>query len=131
MQISLNFKHADLVEEFEKVDLRIKSIALYVANEFSTKLNKEMVVTSIYRSQSEQNNLRKSGAPAVVVSPHSDWRAIDIRINDIFGQDIFLKTLVSNINSFFKRKDGLTTALIHGEGQNRHLHLQVPKERIF
>lgn len=127
----LAFKAPNLMAQFNQLDPRVQGIALLVAFYFRKFWNYPAVVTSVYRSSQEQKQLRAKGAPAVANSPHEDWRAVDLRLNTFSHPMEELTKLVDLINFNFRREDGKPTVLVHGEGANVHLHIQVPKEKRF
>lgn len=128
LNLALGFKTPKQEKEFEQVDPRIQAIVLFAALYMKRLWNHQAVVTSIKRDEGEQAGLLAKGG--VVNSPHLDWRAADIRLND-FPQKEHVGVLVDAINLAFPRSDGFKVALAHGEGVNFHLHLQVPKARKF
>lgn len=130
LKFVIKFKDEEQFEEFKKVDIRIKAIVFYAAFEMKKDYDYDIVVTSVFRTDAEQKLLIKQGKPAVKSSAHSDYRATDIRIKD-FPNQSWIHHLEDKINFFFPRIDGFKTALVHGEGDNKHLHLQVPRDKKF
>jgi len=72
----------------------------------------ETVITSIHRKKTTDSGV------------HEDWRGIDIRANDK-PHNCVIET-VSEMNSYFQRKDGKLVAIAHGDGANFHVHIQTP-----
>lgn len=71
----------------------------------------DIVITSIFRN----------GDPGV----HGVWRGVDVRANDISTDKA--KEAEKRINTLWTydpSRSQYNVALLHGEGSNRHLHLQ-------
>lgn len=130
LKFVVKFKDETQSIEFQKVDIRVKAIIFYAAFEMKKDYDYDIVVTSVFRTESEQKLLIKQGKPAVKNSAHSEYRATDVRIKDFPNQN-WIHHLEDKINFFFPRTDGFKTALVHGEGNNRHLHIQVPRDKKF
>lgn len=133
IEVKLQFKTLKQEQEFYQVDPRIQSIVLFVAFNMKKLWNHQAVVTSVKRDLDEQEDLIAKGV-GVKNSPHLDWRAADIRLND-FPDKAHVGVLVDLINNTFPRNDGYKVAFAHGGkgpgDPNYHLHLQVPKVRRF
>lgn len=130
LTIKLDFKTKREMDEFLKVSPRIQAIALLTAFKMRQNYNYQAVVTSIFRTPEEQEALKKAGNPTAARSPHSQWRALDIRLKD-FNLKEKLPEIEGFLNSEFPRSDGFKTGLVHGVGEGLHLHLQVPANKKF
>lgn len=123
--VPVHFKSEELCEEFRKVDPRIQAITLMLAFHSYYNWKHTITVTCIYRSQGDQNYYYKKGLTKARHSPHTSWRAIDIRLKDIPKRADEMVTL---LNKGFPRSDQYKTALAHGKGSNFHCHIQVPSK---
>ncbi|MGE0630920.1 MAG: hypothetical protein AB7O96_00815 [Pseudobdellovibrionaceae bacterium] len=130
MEVVLKFKFEYLENEFLQVDPRLQAIALFTAFSMRILFGYQAVATCVKRSHASQASLKAEGKTNVETSPHEDWRAIDFRLKD-FPDKAHVNVLVDLINNTFPRNDGFKVAIAHGEGDNFHLHLQVPKVRRF
>lgn len=130
LTVTLQFKSQREKDEFLKVSPRVQALTLLTAFKMRQNYKYQAVVTSIFRTPEEQEGLIKAGNPAVARSPHSQWRAVDIRLKD-FDQKEKLAEIESFLNSEFPRSDGFKTGLVHGVGEGLHLHLQVPANKKF
>jgi hypothetical protein len=130
MICEVQFKTLRQETEFSSVDDRVKAVVLLVAFLMAKIWNHQATVTSIQRTPEEQAAEKAKGHTNISDSPHNHWRAADIRLHD-FPQKDHVPVLVDTINQAFPRSDGFKTALAHGEGDNFHLHLQVPAAKKF
>lgn len=128
--VKLDFKTKREKEEFLKVSPRIQALALLTAFKMQQDYAYQAITTSIFRTPEEQEALKKAGNPTAARSPHSQWRALDIRLKD-FSLKEKLPEIESLLNSEFPRSDGFKTGLVHGTGDGLHLHLQVPANKKF
>lgn len=83
-----------------------------VSGRMLDKYRIEPVITSLFRE----------GDKGV----HGDWRGADFRSHDLTNKQA--TELVEWINSIFiydPARPELKTALLHGEGTNEHIHVQV------
>ena len=86
----------------------------YVAYYYKTVLQKPMIVTS----------LRKDRVPRIN-DVHFYGRGCDVRTHSLDHKE--KKALLADIISRFHYDNFHKCAIIHGEGGNEHLHLQVPE----
>lgn len=89
------------------------------------EMGKTIMVTSIYRSQEEQDSLYKEVPleKRPKRSPHQDWKAVDLRSKDFTDQEI--KRIVAFCNQFKYQNGTRVTALYHTiAGNVNHLHIQ-------
>jgi len=89
------------------------------------EMGKRITITSIYRTQEEQDELYKEvpidKRPAR--SPHQDWKAVDLRSSDFTNNEI--KRIVAFCNQFKYQNGTRVTALYHTiAGNVNHLHIQ-------
>ena len=87
----------------------------YVVYYFIHMLKKECIVTSI----KSDRNFDDKGV-------HQYGRGVDLRTHHL-SEDEKIK-VVENINDRFNYGRGHRCALIHGSGDNEHLHIQVPHD---
>lgn len=100
---------ADLAEQF----------AFYVQQ----KLNKDVVVTDIFRSQEEHDRLYAFSPKKPLTSDHMFWGALDLR-SSIYTQDE-IDHLVEYLNTNYKSKNNKPTARYHRiAGNTWHFHVQ-------
>ena len=128
LSVRLEFKSKRDFEEFSLADERIQAIALWTAWIMRRFWSYQAVVTSVMRTSAEQTALYKKGLTKLKISPHMVGRAIDIRLKDMPEKERHVPILLEKINSKWPRSDGHRTAMAHGEGANRHLHIQVPAQ---
>lgn len=113
---TIEFKEPSTDPEFSKLDIRLQAILFAVSFYFKTMLNYQMVITDMYRND--------------VDSAHGHYRGADVRINSMPSREIRVPLIVDLINKNFPRHDKLPTAIAHGDGDNYHLHLQVPAKEV-
>lgn len=108
----------DLFYQFN--ELRDKNRALYALVHTLNSFLKgdEVVITSIYRDDPK--------------SVHGYWRGVDVRIfhpernAEVGGPSAGVaEKAVSLLNTCFHYGQGHEVAVIHGEGLNKHIHLQT------
>jgi len=96
-----------------------------LANFTYLEMGKIPTITSIFRSQEEQDALYKD-VPVEKRpkrSPHQDWKAVDLRSSDFTEQEI--KRIVGFCNQFKYQNGTRVTALYHTiAGNVNHLHIQ-------
>lgn len=130
INLKISFAKEDLSDQFWKADRRIQALIVFTALQMKKACNKDITVTSIFRTPEQQADLIKHGLPAVRNSAHLDGRAADIRMHSN-DERKYAPLIEKIINGNFPRGDGFNVALTHGDGDNFHLHLQVPREKKF
>ena len=108
----MKFKWKTLEPQWQKIVQKNPLIKKIVA--YYLKFFEEITITSIYRKKKNDTGV------------HEDWRAVDIRANNLPYN--LIVDAVKQINKEFKRIDGKPTAIAHGEGANFHVHIQTPIE---
>lgn len=83
--------------------------------------NKGLTVTGATRSEDLQKQLVNQGAGIAVGSKHLSGHALDLRANDASRK--LLKKLTANDNEYMEEL-GIEDAFFHGEGNNKHLHIE-------
>lgn len=109
------FKQPESIDEWNAMHPRLREVLLWVHAKWGSPV---MVITRILRPQVPG----ETGVHRTL--PH---RAADIRTNDI--PEVEGAKLMALINEAWDYGDGKhNVALQHGDGDNRHLHLQVRNE---
>lgn len=99
----------------------VKALSLLVKNNF----DKDVVITSIYRSAEEQAELYKDvpEGKKVLNSPHMRWEAVDLRSNIYTETEI--KKMLTFLNLFLYQGGQRNVAIYHTiAGNVAHFHLQ-------
>lgn len=124
--IEIQFKSERLQQEWSspELDVRLRAIILALAEHIDRNYGKPLVITSIFRSDTEQKNIY--GADTEKVSPHQYWRAIDIR-TWIYEQDE-VTGILAFLNKWWPRGDRYPLAIYHDVGRGAHIHIQVPPD---
>lgn len=130
----LIFKTLKECDDWEcgKLDLRLQVIVIWLLGYVEQYFHLELVITQIFRSQQEQDEIYKDNENYKVkpwASVHQYWRGVDIRISDFTTEQ--QKTILGLLNNIFSyATPGKFTALIHDVGQGKHLHIQVDNTNI-
>lgn len=106
---------------------KVKAIVRYIDSLLSSEYDLSAIITSIYRTREEQQRAAIGiGEPTNRRSVHEFWRGVDVRVHD--WPDSLADAVAAIVNGIFVYDDNrleMKTAIVHGEGENRHLHLQV------
>lgn len=114
--VSINFKHNNLIEQFEsKIDPRLQAFLLWLSYWINTTYNQDITVTCFNRTVEE--NKKINGA---LYSAHLSGRAVDIR-SWVFSTE--------QIQSIQKKIDESWGDLIyfkyHDSGSGKHIHVNI------
>ena len=124
----INFKYSKLEAEFRKLNPRLQDILYWLAGWVSMNTTAGCYqITHIYRTQEEQDRIYAHiPVEAREKSVHQFWRGADISDKNFIRNGDNPAEIVEVINSKFPYSDGEhDTAIWHGYGENRHIHLQV------
>lgn len=123
----IKFKSPQLRKEFydlAQTDPRIRAAAGELAFWTGKLFSKEVVITCVWRSEEEQKKIYGEVKPSAHFC-HPQCRAVDIRAaRDYFSQHE-LENMESFVRKYFPRRDGFKEILLHGQGDNFHIHLSV------
>jgi hypothetical protein len=132
--IFVKFKTNRIAKEFKELYNKnndLHELAVDLSHFIKSTFNKELVITMIYRTDQEQDDIYKNDPKYKVKkfkSPHQFWQAIDVR------SSIFDKLEISKIEDYLNKKHNSTnyyswTARCHTvPGQAYHFHLQFVKK---
>ena len=117
----LKFKTEKEYNDFYSMalDPRIRVLCLAAAAWLELEHGRDFVLTSLIRSNAEEKRLGGSGVHAV-------GRAADGRLKDLPQEAV--TSLTTFLDRYFYRGDasrGYPLYYVHGEGDNRHIHIQV------
>ena len=118
----INFKYSDLKDQFLQADERLQHIVYALDGFIGFNYGKDITITSVFRDQEG--------------STHKYWRAIDIRVKQSGQNSVYEYSELKNIEEFLdtyiysSEKPRIKTYVIHGKGDELHLHLQVNSGNI-
>jgi hypothetical protein len=126
--MALKFKTDRIEKEFKELEAEKNKALAALVNMLSTfvslELNKDVVLTEIYRTK-EEFDMLYSHTPAErrpKTSPHLFWRAVDIR-SKIYT-DAEIKRILSFLNTF-RYVEGRPVGIYHAiAGNVSHFHIQ-------
>lgn len=134
--VPVKFKNKSTRLENEYNKLKTKNPTLYKIvqelNEYANEMyDKNLLVTMIYRKQSEQDYLYRNSSrykQRKFKSPHQFWHAIDLRSRTF--TDIEIADMVGYVNSKYDDKNHYRfTADFHQVGNNGfHFHINYAKK---
>ena len=108
-------------EFFYLVDPKLRALLLDLANLCHHFWHRDLVVTCLFRDEAENEAI--GGNPN---SAHLSGRAADLRVNWIGGDDGYTDKEIDTLIEYVKGVWGNGYHIIcHGEGANRHIHLNV------
>lgn len=123
----IKFKTAKLREEFydlARTDPRIRAVASELALWCEKLFEKDLVITCVWRSEEKQLRIYGETKPSAhFLAPQC--RAVDIRAHRNYFSSYELENIQSFIQKYFPRRDRLPAVLLHGLGDNFHIHLSV------
>lgn len=94
------------------------------------KYKKPLILTMIFRTQSEQDYLYRNSArykKKKFISPHQLWHGVDIRSHNFTSTEI--KEIEAYINTKYNTKNYYRwTAKFHNNGNGNHFHVQFIKK---
>jgi uncharacterized protein YcbK (DUF882 family) len=107
----LKYKEPQFEDELLQTSPKLQGILYSIVGYRQEKFQADVVITSVIRKDNPD-------------SLHYYGRALDIRVKD------WTEGSIEDISNFINRafpygKEGLVTAYVHGEGINKHIHLQV------
>jgi hypothetical protein len=135
-------KTARVQRDFEQLQVKnypLAALMLDLADFVKAELNKDVVMTMIYRTQEEQWKLyeKTDGAKTTRTSPHMRWEAVDIRDRIYTGPQKkaigrFLKKYYDETNQFPRLPSGSKTYWLHAiKGQAMHFHIQYKGPLVY
>lgn len=108
-------EYSQLISKNSKLFTMLEDIERFI----SETLNKDVVITSIYRSPEENAALYNGNPPKSI--PHTTWEAFDLR-SSVYTDDEINKIL-AYVTSNYKNTNGKTPALYHViPGNVYHFH---------
>lgn len=122
----MKFKNVWLEQQFKQVDRRIRVLLSFVDLFTVQKYGKEIIVTDLIRTQSQQDTIYKDNhdyQKKPWSSVHQYGRGADIRTSNLeYPQKMELVELLNKL----PYGDGKhKTALFHDIGTGEHIHIQV------
>lgn len=129
----MRFKTYRQSDEWESKNLneRLRNIILCLDYFSVAKFGKEIVITDIYRTQEEQDEIYKKH-PNYKKKPwksvHQFWRGIDIRSSIFEKEEINELLFVLNRIPYDPKRSKKKTAQVHTVGKGLHFHIQVMGE---
>ena len=118
-------REAEEYGELYKNNPRLVNLIISLDMFTTLEMSKSITITSIYRTQEEQDALYKDVPleKRPKRSPHQDWKAVDLRSSDFTETEI--KRIVNFANQFKYKNGTRVTALYHTiAGNVNHLHIQ-------
>jgi hypothetical protein len=114
-----------LKNEYFSIPMRLRDILLYIESIIAPK---ELIITSIYRTEKEQRDICARLARIYRPSVHMVWRGVDIRTFHLTEQEI--SKIVCNVNAKFAYNPRIEhnkffVAIYEGD----HIHLQISEEK--
>lgn len=129
------FKNDDkrLKTEFEDLkskNIQLQNLLIDLSDFISKILNKDLIITMIFRTQEEQDNIYKNDPKykqKPFKSPHQSWTATDIR--SLIFNDIEIKQIEDYLNNKYNKANYFAwTAKNHKVGEGAyHFHIQYLK----
>jgi hypothetical protein len=102
--------------------LILKAILAYTASYMMSEYKVPMVLTHIFRTQKEQEEIY--GVGYKIASPHQFNRAADARLTDLGVEKA--NEVAKHVNEVFPYGDGMhKTVLVHDVGRGNHIHFQI------
>lgn len=128
MQNVIEFKTPRVEQEFKgvNIDPRLRIIIWALAGYTSLSFNKGILLTEIYRTQAEQDEIYKDDAGYRNFkwdSVHQYWRGADVRLTTFTLNEA--QSIADWLNNNFVYTGHHPTALNHDVGSGWHLHIQV------
>jgi hypothetical protein len=137
----IEFKEEKLKEQFNQMDPRLRAVTFEMEFLIEKELDKELVITSIERTQEEQNEIYEDEIekgyfvivdgvkfysadrlkPTLSLHQLKPCRAIDLR-SQIYTHEEILK--IKEYIDFWFPYDGRPTLIFHNKS-GEHLHLQI------
>lgn len=126
----MRFKTSQIESEFKDLAMQNgRMIRLLHALEIFTQLEfkKDFMITSIYRTQKEHDELYKNTPPAQkpVNSPHMFYEAVDLRSSEFSTSEIL--RMVEFLNNFTFRNNKNVAMYHQVVGNAFHFHIQFAK----
>lgn len=134
----VKFKNESSRLEREYATLKENNLDLYLIIEhlnerFQVDLGTDLVITMIYRTQEEQDDIyigkTRNGIPYITKpwkSPHQYYHAVDIRSRELTKEEI--KSAVDALNAEYNSDNYYKfTALCHDVGLGDHFHINFIK----
>jgi hypothetical protein len=85
---------------------------------------KNIVLTSVFRDETEQAELYKQSTHKVLKSAHGTYEAVDLRSSTFTAHEI--ETICSYLNTKYKNKNGKKVAIAHAiPGNVMHFHIAL------
>ncbi len=117
------FKEPDrMVSEYWKITPKMRLI-LSCAEYWCSKNHVQMVVTSLMRTEEEQQKLVELGVTLDKLSVHQFGRGVDIRLLEPYSLNQDLVDYINFHYTYDPLRPKFNTALIH-KGTADHIHLQ-------
>ncbi|WP_158684266.1 hypothetical protein [Methylobacterium sp. 285MFTsu5.1] len=131
----LYVKDKDLQPQYVKLqhfNPALCSIVQKLADYVSSSFNKDVIVTCIYRSQSENDSIYKNVTKKKKITAHGVWAAIDIRSHGLEDNipDMLKFLNAYNSTNANKTKSGQTAIFHEIVGHGPHFHIQYQKKEV-
>ena len=127
----MEFKHLRLIAEFDRVKKRLQIIVYALDAYVKHRYKKEIMVTSIFRTQEEQDEIYGHLAgykESPWKSVHQYWRGVDVRLSNFSKEEI--KDILMFLNKSFEYTGRYETAIKHDIGYGSHIHIQVDMDGV-
>ncbi|HXF49621.1 MAG TPA: hypothetical protein VNL73_09405 [Verrucomicrobiae bacterium] len=133
--MDMQFKQENLRRQFydlEAIDPRVRAVAVELDFFFQKKFGRELVVTSVGRTEVEQRELYPeffARVGRVRPSPHLDFpcRAVDIRSRDLSAEEV--QALREYFATWWEELPGWVILVNDRGTASPHIHIQVGKRR--
>lgn len=103
---------------------KLRELVIDLEETLRLMYGKDVVLTSVFRRQDEQDALYKDEEKKVAKSPHSYWKAVDIRSRHLTQSEIDF--VVSYLNTKYKNANGKPVAIYHSlKSGAPHVHIQL------
>ena len=118
--------------ELLKLNKSLYDILFDLADYVKDSFKKELVVTGIFRTDQEQDEIYKNDAKYKIKkfkSPHQNYTAFDLRDSTFIPDEI--KNIVKYLNDKYNKTNTYTwTALDHSVGKGYHFHVQFVHKKV-
>lgn len=127
--MSLKFKTDKIRDEYAQLASKnpaLLELIVELTGHVADTFQKDVMLTSVYRTPVEQANLYALSVKKVITSLHSSWEAVDLR--SWIYTDSEIDSIVAYLNTRYKNKSGRNVALYHAiAGGVPHFHIALEK----
>ena len=119
-------KERDDYTQLANKNPKLLDLVIDLAECVELMFKKPIVLTSVHRSQDEQDKLYAAGGNKAPKSAHSTWEAVDLRDKIYTKHEIDF--IVNYLNTKYKNENGKKVCLHHAiPGNANHFHIYLAK----